>query len=91
MHLLLLPSFHSNFEYQISTTTHTRNVTPVFPSKRPRSQITDTSSISSTSTSHTSKPPMSEIYVTRSQSHKSTTHTPLIPIPIPETVERYVT
>ena len=45
------PSLPSNIESQ-STTTQARNVTP---SKRPRSQTTDTSSITSSTT--TSRPP----------------------------------
>ena len=86
------PSLYCNSEFQTTTTTtHTHKVTPVRPSKRPRSQIIDTSSVSSTSISHTSRPPISEIAsTTRSQSQPSSTHTPLIHLPNPESVERYV-
>ena len=80
-------SLSTSTESQITTTTQTRNVTPVTPSKRTRSQITDSSAISFSSSS--SKPPITEIPITfRSQT--SPTNTNLVHIPNPESVERYV-
>ena len=58
------PSLYSNSEIQATTITHTHKVTPVTPSKRPQSQLMDTSSLSSTSISHTSRPLISEIPIT---------------------------
>ena len=85
------PSLPSNFESHTATTTQTRIVTPLTPSKRPRSQITDTSSLTSTSLSHTKLPPISEIPIAhRSQSQPSPTHTPIVHIPNPDSVERYL-
>ena len=81
------PSLSSNTESQITTTSQTRNVTPVKPSKRTRSLITDTSSISSSSI--TSRPPINENPIT-SSSQTSPTETPLVQIPNPESFERYV-
>ena len=43
------PILSTNTESQVTTTSQTRNVTPVTPSERRRSQITDTSSVSSSS------------------------------------------
>ena len=83
------PSLQSNTESHNTTTTQTRNVTPVTPSKRPRSHIPETTSITSSST--TNGPLISEIPITsRSHSQPSPTHTPLVRIPNPESVERYV-
>ena len=56
------PSLSTSPQSQNTTTTQTRNVTPVTPSKRTRSQITDTSSISSSSI--TRRPPTTEITIT---------------------------
>ena len=70
-----------------TTTTQTRKVTAVTPSKRTRSQITDTSFISSSSI--TSRPPITEIPITP-RSQTSPIKTPLVHIPNPESVERYV-
>ena len=85
------PSLHCNSESQTIDSTHTRDVTPGTPSKRPRSQITDTSSLSSTSISHASGPTISEIPITpRSQSQPSPTHIPLVHEQNPQSVERYV-
>ena len=79
----------SDIESQPNNSPQIRNVTPVTPSKKPRSQITDTSS--TTSTSYTSRLPITEIPITsRSQSQQSLTHTPLVHIPNTESVERYV-
>ena len=87
---LSAPSLHSNSESQ-TTTTLTRNVTPETTSKRQRSQITDTSSVSPTSVSHSSRPPISEIPITTcSEPQPSPTHTPLIHIANSKSVERFV-
>ena len=74
-------------ESQTTTTTQTRNVTPVTPFKRPRSQITDTSAISSST--NTSRPPITEIRFTP-RSQTSAINTPSVHIPNTESVERYV-
>ena len=50
------PSLSTNTESQNTTTTQPCNVTPVTPSKRPRSHITDTSSMPASTT--TSRPPI---------------------------------
>ena len=81
------PSLSSSTESRITTTTQTRNVTPVTPSKRTRSQIKNTSSLSSSST--TSRPPITEIHIT-TRSQPSPFNTPLVHISNPESVERYV-
>ena len=81
------PSLSTNTESQLTTTSQTRNVTPVTPSKRTRSQITDTSSDSSSSI--TSRPTVTEIPIT-SRSQTSPVNTPLVHIPNPESVERYL-
>ena len=81
------PSLSTNTEPQVTTTSQTRNVTLVTPSKRTRSLITDTSSVSSSS--NCSRPPITEIPISfRSQTSPS--NTPLVHIPNPESVERYV-
>ena len=80
------PSLSSNTENQITTTSQTRKVTLVTPSKRTRSLITDTSSVSSLSI--TSRPPITEILI-NSRSQLSPNNTPLVHIPNPESVERY--
>ena len=74
-------------ESEITTTFQTRNVTPVTPSKRTRSLITDTSSVSSSSI--TCRPPITKITIT-SRSQTSPSNTPLVHIPKPESDERYV-
>ena len=71
----------------VSTTSQSSNVTPVTPSKRQRSQLTNTASI--TSSNITNRPPIPEIPITFS-SQTSSTNTPLVHIPHPETVARYV-
>ena len=81
------PSLSTNTESQTTTTTQTRHVNPVTPSKRRRSQSTDSSSISSSTT--LSRPPITEIPITR-RSQPSPVNTPLVHIPNPESVERYV-
>ena len=81
------PSLSTSTESQITTTTQTRNLTSVTPSKRTRSQITDKSSKSSSSI--TSRPPITKIPFT-SRSQTSPTNTPLVHMPNPESVERYV-
>ena len=81
------PSISNNTESQTTTSNQTRNVAHVNPSKRTRSQITDTSSISSSST--TSRPPITEIPITP-RSQPSPVNTPLVHTPNPESVERYV-
>ena len=53
------PSPSPSIESQTTTTTQSRNVTPITPSKRTRSQIADTSSLSSSSI--TRGPPSTEI------------------------------
>ena len=74
-------------ESSVSTTSHSSNLTPVTPSKRQRSQLTNTSTI--TYSSITNRPPKTEIpIITRSQT--SPVNTPLVHIPNPEYVERYV-
>ena len=78
------PSIHTNTESQTPTTTLTRNVTPVTPSKRPRSYITDTSSSTSTF-----RPLITEIPLTP-RTQPSLIITPIVNIPNPESVERYV-
>ena len=82
-----ITSLPLNTESQITTTTQTRNVTPVTPSKRTRLQITDTSFISSSS--FTSRPPITEIFITP-RSQTSPIITPSVHIPNPKSVERYV-
>ena len=86
------PGLSYDIESQPIILPQIRNVIPVTPSKRPRLQITDTSS--TTSTSYTSRPPITgypEIPITsRCHSQPSLTHTPLVHIPNPESVERYV-
>ena len=80
-------SLSSKPESQITTTNQTRNVTAVTPSKTTRSLITDASSVSSSSI--TSRPPITEIPST-SRSQTSPNNTPLVHIPNPESVDRYV-
>ena len=72
-----VPSLSTSTYSQITTTTQTRNVTPVTPSKNTRSQITDTSSISSSSI--TSRSPITEIPFTP-RSQPSPINTPLVHI-----------
>ena len=67
-----------------TNTSQTHNVTPVTPSKRPRSYISETSSSSTLN-----RPPISEIPIT-TRTQPTTTNTPLVHIPHPETVEQYV-
>ena len=81
------PSLSSNTECQNTTTTQTRNVAPLTPSKTSRSQITDISSISSSFI--TIRPPISDIPITP-RSLTLPINTPLVHIPNPDTVERYV-
>ena len=81
------PSLSTNTESQVNTTSQNCNVTPVTPSKRTRSLITDTSSVSSLSI--TSRLPITEFPIT-SRSQTSPSNTPLVHIPNPESVERYV-
>ena len=81
------PSLSTSTESQITTKTQTRDVTPVTPSKRTRSQITDTSSISFSSI--TKRPPIIEISITP-RSQTSPVNTPLVHIPNPESVAQYV-
>ena len=83
------PGLFYDIESQPNNPPQIRNVIPVTPSKRPRSQITDTSS--TTSSSYTSRPPITGIPITsRYQPQRSLIHTPLVHIPTPESVERYV-
>ena len=78
------PSLNSSPESSTSNTTHTRNVTPVTPSKRPRSDVSETSS-----SSILHRPPITEIpLATRPQ--PSPINNPLVHIPHPEIVEQYV-
>ena len=81
------PSPSPSIESRTTTTTQSRNVTPITPSKRTRSQIADTSSLSSSSI--TRGPPSTEIPITP-RSETSPSNTPLVHIPNPESVERYV-
>ena len=81
------PILSSNSESQTTTTSHTRNVTPVTPSEKTRSLITNTSSVSSSPV--TSRPPITEIPITF-RSQISPNNFPLVHIPNPEPVERYV-
>ena len=81
------PSPSTNAESQITPTSQTRNVTPVTASKRTRSQITDNSSVSSSSI--TSRPSITDLVPSRSQT--SPNSTPLVQKPNLEYVERYVT
>ena len=83
---LSAPSQSISTESQTTTTTQTRNVIPITPSKRTRSQFTDTSSISSSSI--TSRPPKTEISITP-RSQTSPNDTPLVHMPNPKSVERY--
>ena len=64
--------------------THTRNVTPVTRSKRPRSYISEASS---SSVLH--RPPITEIPITTC-TQQTAINTPIVHIPKPETVEQYV-
>ena len=83
------PGLSYDVESQPNNPPQFHNAIPVTPSKRPRSQSTDTSS--ATSTSYTSTPPITEIPITSSfQSQPSLTHTPLVHIPNPASVARYV-
>ena len=68
----------------MASTTHTRNVTPVTPSKRPRSYFSETSS-----SSILHRPPITEIPTT-TRTQPTPINTPLVHIPNPETVEQYV-
>ena len=77
-------SIHSNNEPQTPNNTHTRNITPVTPSKRPRSYISETSS-----SSILHRLPITEIPIT-SRTQSSPINTPIVHIPNPESVERYV-
>ena len=83
------PGLSYDIESQPKNPPQFRNALLVTHYKRPRSQSTDTSS--ATSTSYTSKPLITEIPITsRFQSQPSLTHTPLVHIPNPESVARYV-
>ena len=78
------PNIPSPSESSVSNTTITSNVTPVTPSKRPRSHIITTSPTPSshTTSTHISRPPIAEIpYAPRSRSQPSIVH-----IPHPHTV-----
>ena len=68
----------------MASTTHTRNVTPVTPSKRLRSYFSETSS-----SSILHRPPITEIPTT-TRTQPTPINTPLVHIPNPETVEQYV-
>ena len=74
------PILSTNTESQTTTTTQTRNVTSVTPSKRPRSQITDTSFLTSSPT--TNRPLKTEISITP-RSQPSPTNTPSVHTPKP--------
>ena len=74
-------------ESSVSTTSQSSNVTPVTPSKRQRSQLTTTSS--TTFSNNTNRSPIAEIPII-SRSQTSPINTPLVHIPHPESVERYV-
>ena len=78
------PSINSNNGSPTTTTTHTRNVIPVTPSKRPKSYVSETSS-----SSILHRPPITEIPIT-TRTQPSPINTPLVHIPNPETVEQYV-
>ena len=78
------PSTTSSTESSTNNTSQTRNVTPVTPSKRPRSYVSE---ISSSSILHI--PPITEIPIT-TRTQPSPINTPLVHIPNPETVEQYV-
>ena len=75
---------------QTVLTNNPRNVTT--QPTRPMSNIFDTSStISSSTSSNTNRPPISEIPITPpSHSHSSPTQTPLVHIPNPESVAKYI-
>ena len=62
------------------------------PPTRPISNIFDTSStISSSTSSNTNRPPITEIPITPpSRSHSSPIQTPLVHIPNPESVAKYI-
>ena len=74
-------------ESSVSTSSQSSNVTPVIPSERQRTQLTTTSS--TTSSNITNRPPITENH-NISRSHTSPINTPLVHIPHPESVERYV-
>ena len=78
------PSINYSPEPSTTNTTHTRNVTPVTPSKRPRSYVSETSS-----SPILHRPPITEIPLT-TRTQPSPIETPLVHIPHPETVEQYV-
>ena len=78
------PSINSNDESPTTNITHTRNVTPVTPSKRPRSYISETRS-----SSILHRPPITEVPIT-TRTQPSSIDFPLVDIPNPETVEQYV-
>ena len=81
------PSAPSSISSSESLTTNiyqTRNVTPVTPSKRPRSYVSETSS-----SSILHRPPIPEIPIT-TRTQPSPINTPLVHLPNPETVEQYV-
>ena len=75
------PSTTSSTESSANNTCQTRNVTPVTPSKQPRSYVSET-----TSSSILHRPPITEIPRTQ----PSPINTPSVHIPNPETVEQYV-
>ena len=86
------PSISSPCESSVSNTTTNSNVTPVTPSKKPRSHIITTSPTPSSHITSTpiSRPPLPEIpYTPRSRSQPSI-HTPIIHIPHLHTVAHLV-
>ena len=76
------PSITSSTESSITNTSQNRNVTPVTPSKRPRSYVSETSS-----SSFLHRPTLTEIYIAN-RTQPSPINTPLVHIPNPETVEQ---
>ena len=82
------PNIPSPSESSVSNTTTNSNVTPITPSKRPRSHIITTSPTPSSHThsTHISRPPIAEIpYTPRPRSQPSFVH-----IPHPHTVAHLV-
>ena len=74
----------SSTDSSTTNTSQTHNVTPVTPTKRPRSYVSEPSS-----SSILNRPPISEIPIT-TRTQPTPTNTPLVHIPHPETVEQYV-
>ena len=78
------PNSISSTDSSTNNTSQTHNETPVTPSKRPRSYVSETSS-----SSILHRPPISEIPIT-TRTQPSPINTPLVHIPNPETVEQFV-